>query len=127
MKQNDVSAYNLACGAVQRAEINDCWIELHKESNCYHVRMGRIGEKWSRWETFDNTFESPLKQARSTWSYFKTLAKLGRVYPVKCNQCSSSRINGVFCHEKGCPNDYKTFDQYEGEWVNNIEEDNEEI
>lgn len=125
MKQNEVSTYDFACGAAQRTEINDCWIELYREHNCYHIRMGRNGEKWSRWETFDNAYESPLKQARTTWSYFKTLAKLGRVYPVKCNQCAASTINGVFCHEKGCRNDYKTFDQYEGEWLDNIEEDEE--
>src|SRR5512139_471427 len=25
-----------------------------------------------------------------------------------CDQCSPSVVNGVFCHEEGCPNDKKT-------------------
>lgn len=23
---------------------------------------------------------------------------------MKCNQCTASMINGIFCHEAGCPN-----------------------
>jgi len=23
---------------------------------------------------------------------------------MKCDQCDSATINGVFCHEQGCPN-----------------------
>ena len=126
MKQNQVSAYDLNCGGVQKDYVNDCWIELYREHNCYHVRMGRNGEKWSRWETFDNTFESPLKCARSEWTKFKKLAKLGKVYPLKkCNQCDSATINGVYCHEKGCYNENKIWDSYEGEWIENIEEDDD--
>jgi len=126
MKQNQVSAYDLNCGGVQKDYVNDCWIELYREHNCYHVRMGRNGEKWSRWETFDNTFESPLKLARTEWTKFKKLAKLGKVYPLKkCNQCDSFTVNGSYCHEKGCPNDSKIWDTYEGEWIE-IEEGFEE-
>lgn len=25
----------------------------------------------------------------------------------KCDQCDSTTINGVFCHETGCPNDFR--------------------
>lgn len=117
MRQDSISAYELACGRVQRESINGCWIELYKESGCYHVRMGRNGEKWSRWETFDNTFESPLYQARVAWSYFKLLSRHGLIYPTKCDQCSPSTINGIFCHEHGCPNENKFFDNHEGEWM----------
>lgn len=35
---------------------------------------------------------------------------------MKCNQCDSLYINGVFCHETGCENQNKTF--RDGEWVN---------
>ena len=38
-----------------------------------------------------------------------------RKIKVTCDQCSSMVINGLFCHEHGCPNEYKS---WEGEeWV----------
>lgn len=123
MRQNKVSYYELACGGIQKDFVNDCWIELYREHDCYHVRMGRNHEKRSRWAVFDNTFEKPLECARSEWSKFKRFAKVGNVYPLKkCNQCDSFTINGIYCHEKGCPNDNKVWDAYNGEW---IEDDNE--
>lgn len=36
---------------------------------------------------------------------------------MRCNQCDSLYINGVFCHEHGCPNTNKVFDSEEGIWV----------
>lgn len=35
--------------------------------------------------------------------------------PVTCDQCQWARINGVFCHETGCPNQGKIWE--DGEWV----------
>ena len=35
----------------------------------------------------------------------------------KCNQCDSAVINGVYCHEQGCPNINKFWDEYIEEWV----------
>lgn len=35
----------------------------------------------------------------------------------KCNQCDSATINGVYCHEHGCPNINKFWDEYNQEWV----------
>ena len=35
----------------------------------------------------------------------------------KCNQCDSSTINGVYCHEFGCPNWDKIWDDLAEEWV----------
>ena len=35
--------------------------------------------------------------------------------PVSCDQCEAAMINGVFCHEQGCPNQGKVFEC--GEWV----------
>lgn len=40
--------------------------------------------------------------------------------PKRCNQCVALVINGVFCHEHGCPNTRKTW--VEGEWITNEEE-----
>jgi len=44
-----------------------------------------------------------------------------RVPPVHCDQCSASRINGVFCHEAGCPNAKKTWVPERQEWVRYVE------
>ena len=35
---------------------------------------------------------------------------------INCNQCLPAMINGVFCHELGCPNSKKTWVSDEG-WV----------
>ena len=34
---------------------------------------------------------------------------------VACDQCEAAMINGVFCHETGCPNQHKRY--IDGEWV----------
>ena len=36
---------------------------------------------------------------------------------MRCNQCEAAMINGVFCHETGCPNSRKTWIEERGEWV----------
>jgi hypothetical protein len=35
----------------------------------------------------------------------------------RCNQCEASMINGVFCHESGCPNTRSRYDAESGEWI----------
>lgn len=35
----------------------------------------------------------------------------------KCNQCDSAVINGVYCHEHGCPNINKFWDEENEMWV----------
>jgi hypothetical protein len=34
---------------------------------------------------------------------------------VRCDQCEAAMINGVFCHETGCPNTLKTY--RDGLWI----------
>ena len=36
---------------------------------------------------------------------------------MRCNQCDSCYINGVFCHETGCPNTGKVYDAGEDTWA----------
>jgi hypothetical protein len=36
---------------------------------------------------------------------------------VRCDQCEAAMINGVFCHETGCPNTHKVWNSEEGRWV----------
>ncbi len=39
---------------------------------------------------------------------------------MACDQCSAARVNGVFCHETGCPNGRKTWVADRG-WVKFME------
>ena len=36
---------------------------------------------------------------------------------IHCDQCEALMINGLFCHETGCPNSRKTWLPERGEWV----------
>ena len=36
---------------------------------------------------------------------------------ISCNQCNMLAINGVPCHETGCPNERKTWDSENEVWV----------
>lgn len=35
----------------------------------------------------------------------------------KCDQCEQLRINGIVCHEIGCPNAKKTWDPERQQWI----------
>jgi hypothetical protein len=35
---------------------------------------------------------------------------------MRCECCSPSVVNGVFCHESGCPNERKVWNPEEGDW-----------
>lgn len=41
--------------------------------------------------------------------------------PSKCNQCDSTTINGLYCHEHGCPNTNKFWDKENEVWVSEEE------
>lgn len=41
--------------------------------------------------------------------------------PRGCDQCEALMINGVFCHETGCPNSKKTWVEERQEWVRFVE------
>jgi len=36
---------------------------------------------------------------------------------VRCDQCEMLSINGLACHETGCPNSRKTWDEDRQEWI----------
>jgi hypothetical protein len=36
---------------------------------------------------------------------------------MQCDQCEMLSINGVACHETGCPNSRKTWIEERGEWI----------
>jgi hypothetical protein len=58
------TAYQLACGTVQRAETAGLWTTLWREHSVYHVRTHKFGTGRQSWETFRT-----LKKARTA---FKT-------------------------------------------------------
>lgn len=37
--------------------------------------------------------------------------------PFRCDQCAACMIQGVFCHETGCPNTNSRLDAESGEWI----------
>jgi hypothetical protein len=41
----------------------------------------------------------------------------------KCDQCESVYINGIYCHEHGCPNSKKIYDEEENAWVSQVDEE----
>lgn len=44
-------------------------------------------------------------------------SKAARARKLRCNQCEALMINGVFCHETGCPNQRSRYDHDAGEWI----------
>lgn len=40
---------------------------------------------------------------------------------MKCDQCEMVSINGVPCHETGCPNTRARYDEDTGAWVQQAE------
>lgn len=40
---------------------------------------------------------------------------------MNCNQCQMLSINGIPCHETGCPNSRKTWNEDRQEWIRYVE------
>lgn len=55
--------------------------------------------------------------ARFNQNCMKTLKRVKK----SCNQCEALVINGIFCHEHGCPNEHKKWDNESEEWKSLIE------
>lgn len=73
---------------------------------------------WGLWQN-EETEEQP------DWLPGETLEERNiRFNGPRCDQCAAARINGVFCHEHGCPNQNKLWDIIDQTWKN--EEPDEE-
>jgi len=57
-KNGDLTGYSFACGYVQRKKCKGYYKEIYMEHNHFHIKSGKIGEKWDIWETFDNLTEA---------------------------------------------------------------------
>ena len=44
-------------------------------------------------------------------------SKRAKPLRIRCGQCELMRINGVVCHETGCPNTHARYDVNSGEWI----------
>ena len=44
-------------------------------------------------------------------------SKRAKALRIRCDQCEIARINGVLCHETGCPNMNARYDADSGEWI----------
>lgn len=40
---------------------------------------------------------------------------------MRCNQCEMLSINGTPCHETGCPNSRKDWDEHRQEWIQYVD------
>ena len=50
-------------------------------------------------------------------TYANNPIRAEEINPVRCDQCEALMINGVFCHETGCPNVNARYDADSGEWI----------
>jgi hypothetical protein len=60
-----------------------------------------------------------VKRKQSAKQFVKAIEKAIDASPKhnRCDQCEALVINGVYCHETGCPNSRKTWIADRGEWV----------
>ena len=54
-KSKELSRYALSCGYVQREQTDMRWRELYMEHSHYHVRGGKVGDQFDKWEVFSDT------------------------------------------------------------------------
>ena len=80
--------------------------------------MEAVAERYSRdWPGMELSSEFPNRIAQGT---IEDLTPKGK----RCDQCAAAYINGVFCHEIGCPNMHKVWSPVDGTWdVPDREED----
>ena len=67
-KDGQLSRYGLACGYVQRTEKEGSYKEMYMEHSHFHVKSGKISEKFSVWEVFCN---DELTKARKFYRSIK--------------------------------------------------------
>lgn len=60
-----------------------------------------------------------MRRKQSAKQFVKAIEKAIDASPKhnRCDQCEALVINGVYCHETGCPNSRKTWDEDRQEWI----------
>ena len=77
------------------------------EDENYHS-LNEMLDQLDRWER---------KEIDTEKEGLATVSSLQAAAAPKCDQCDSAYINGVYCHEHGCPNRNKVWDEEAQEWV----------
>jgi hypothetical protein len=54
--------------------------------------------------------------SKFTESEYRVIAADDSAHSMSCDQCEMLSINGVACHETGCPNQNKRWDANIGQW-----------
>ena len=91
--------------------------ELRKEV------FGVVLSKWTGWDVDEilNIAVEALEDcnARNEAEKVREIleALRGEELTMGCDQCNAAMINGVFCHETGCPNRNKEWSEDENAWV----------
>jgi hypothetical protein len=80
-------------------------------------------EQVNGWHTFAKDVRRVVLslEARGLVEVSKRTSQFRLVRPMRCDQCQMLSINGVACHETGCPNSRKTWDADRGEWLRLVE------
>jgi hypothetical protein len=82
----------------------------------------RLGYYHIDWIEADGTVHAGCHVV--TWPEIERIAPNLDAYEprLKCNQCQLLSINGVACHETGCPNSGRTWSNDEHDWIEQEEE-----
>ena len=108
--------FTLASSGVRLNDINAALVALgEKPTVAKPVEDPGAGNQWV-WNAQDKAWEQ--------WPIGAGLKAASPGTP-KCDQCDSAYINGVYCHEHGCPNRGKVYDHENQEWVDPEEEGEE--
>ena len=84
------------------------------------------GVKLNRWALFAKRIKTTVAYLSSDEVVLDTIEANGWCRPdMRCNQCEALMINGLYCHEIGCPNWKKV--KIDGEWVTPEPEEEEDF
>ena len=56
---------------------------------------------------------TPSRANAAKWAQLENAAQKSS----RCDQCSALMINGLFCHETGCPNTKSRYDESTDTWI----------
>ena len=115
--ENKMRAF-LSDGAGLGSEHCDVTNEYKTIENMYYYRIQHFLKKtgYCKAEIFfnwDNRYGTPDR------------VKEYRLNPPKCDCCDSATINGVYCHERGCPNINRKYN-FRDEYWEEVEPEYEE-
>lgn len=94
-------------------------VTIEQAQAVLHKAEAVLGHKLSFGEASDLLLDN-FPELESSDEAHDLLRDMGRK-PIRCDQCEALMINGVFCHETGCPNTHSRYDSAEDRWVKTYE------